>query len=631
MKFILTFLFTLLISAQLLAQTATLPIPRNMQPAYENQTRSLDGLPGKNYWTNHADYSINVALDPATRRINGKAVITYYNQSPDTLSEIILRLYPNIFIKGAIRDWPVNPVDLNDGVTINHLSLNTVIQDLNGVEEIWSTRGTNGTIHLPNPLPPSSELVIGINWQFILPDVTPFRMGKYDSTSFFVAYWYPQVAVYDDIDGWDRYNYGGLQEFYNDANNYDIKISVPANFTVWATGVLRNPKELFPDEIYKRYQAALKSDTTIHIMDSTEVLLKEFTINPDAKQWHFTAENVPDFAFSTSDHYLWDMNSLVVDSSSNRRVTIQAAYKKESPDFYEVASISRASINFYSNELPGVPFPYPELTVFNGGGGMEFPMMVNDGSASKRSSTVHVTSHEIAHTYFPFYMGTNERKYAFMDEGWAVMMPYEIQNRIEPSYDPIARSIGRYESVAGMEMDIPMSVSSIVYNANAYRPAYRNAAYTRPAMAYLMLQNILGKEQFKKGMQEYILRWHQKHPIPNDFFFTFDQVAGEDLSWFWKPWFLEFGYPDLGIKEMRETNSGTEIIIENNGSMPIPVFLEIETDAGAKVVLEKSATIWKDGKQTIVLSYEEKNIKSIHLGNAHIPDANPDNDHWTSE
>jgi len=530
LNFVLTIILTLLISTQLLAQTATLPIPLNMQAAYENQTRSLDGLPGKNYWTNHADYSIEVSLDPATRLIDGKAVITYYNQSPDTLSEIILRLYPNLFKKGGIRDWPVNPVDLHDGVTIDHLSLNTIVQDLNGVEEIISYRGTNGTIHLPNPLPPSSELVIGINWNFNLPNVTPFRMGKYDSTSFFVAYWYPQIAVYDDIDGWDRYNYGGLQEFYNDANQFDVKVSVPENFTVWATGVLQNPAQLFPEEILKRYQAALKSDATIHILDSTEVITKKFNINPDMKQWHFKANHTPDFAFATSDHYLWDMNSVVVDSTSDRRVTVQAAYKKESADFYEVADISRASIDFFSNELPGVPFPYPELTVFNGGGGMEFPMMVNDGSMTKRSSTVHVTSHEIVHTYFPFYMGTNERKYAFMDEGWAVMMPYEIQNKLEPKYDPIARSIGRYESVAGMEMDVPMSVSSIVYNANAYRPAYRNAAYTRPAMAYLMLQNVLGEDLFKEGLQEYIRRWHHKHPIPNDFFFTFNQIAGEDLS-----------------------------------------------------------------------------------------------------
>ncbi len=612
------------------AQNPSLPIPRDIQKAYDNGTRSYSGEPGENYWVNHSDYSINVSLDPNSRLIKGRAVIVYYNESPDTLSEIIMRLYPNIFQKGNRRDWPVAPADLTDGVNIDYLSLDTLVQDINGDDPSIDINGTNMTVYLGTPLLPKSDLVIGINWNFILPEFTPLRMGTYDSTSFFVAYWYPQISVYDDINGWDRYQYGGLQEFYNDANNYDVKITVPENFVVWATGVLQNPKELLPSEILSRYQKGLTSDTTVHIIDSTTVANLKTPINNNKRSWHFNAQDVPDFAFATSDHYLWDMNSLCVDSVSGRRVTIQAAYKKASGDFYEVADISRASVKYFSEELPGVPFPYPELTVFNGQGGMEFPMMVNDGAADQRSGTVHVTSHEIAHTYFPFYMGTNERKYAFMDEGWAVMLPYVIQNRLATSYDPIARSVRRYNDVAGTEFDIPMVVSSIVYGPNAYRPSYRNAAYTRPGVAYLTLQNALGKELFSKALKEYIRRWHYKHPIPNDFFFTFNEVAGEDLTWFWKPWFFEFGYPDLGIKDAKQTKTGIDIIIEKHGALPVPVYLELETEDGALLKLEESASVWKDGKtELIVHSKIKQEIKTIRLGNSHIPDVEISNNKLT--
>ena len=289
-------------------------------------------------------------------------------------------------------------------------------------------------------------------------------------------------------------------------------------------------------------------------------------------------------------------------------------------------NIARASIRYFSSELPGVAFPYPRLTVFNGGGGMEFPMMVNDGSSNRRSGTVHVTSHEIAHSYFPFYMGTNERKYAWMDEGWATMLPDVIQNRLAPDYDPINRTMKRFTEVSGTELDIPMIVPSIVYGSNVYRPSYRNAAYSRPGAAYLMLQNVLGEKRFAKALQEYIRRWHHKHPIPYDFFFTFDDVTGQDLSWFWKPWFFEFGYPDLGLKEIRGTKTGTDIIIEKIGLLPVPIHLEMETEDGETLTVDKSAAVWKDGRTEFGLHLDlVKKLKRVRLGSSHIPDVNPEN------
>ncbi len=626
MKNNIVFSLLFLFSVTLWAQTPSLYIPRDIQAAYQNGTRSYDGRPGKTYWSNHADYSINVSFDPTSRLLAGRAVITYHNKSPDTLDEIVMRLYADIFKKGTMRDWPANPDDLHDGVNIEFLSLDGSVRDLKAEDSRIQRHGTNMFIELNEPLLPSTPLVIGVNWSFSLPEKSRLRMGMYDSSSFFIAYWYPQVAVYDDIDGWDRYNYGGLQEFYNDANSFDVHISVPEKFTVFASGILQNAKELLPQTIYKRYQKGLTSETVVHLIDSSDVKEQRFTVNPASEKWHFKGKNIPDFAFALSDHYLWDMTSLVVDSASGRRTVVQTGYKKESEDFYDVINIARASIRYFSGELPGVAFPYPRLTVFNGGGGMEFPMMVNDGSSNRRSGTVHVTSHEIAHSYFPFYMGTNERKYAWMDEGWATMLPDVIQHRLAPKYDPIARTMKRFAEVSGTELDIPMMVPTIVYGSNVFRPSYRNAAYSRPGAAYLMLQNVLGEKLFTKALQEYIRRWHHKHPIPYDFFFTFDDVTGQDLSWFWEPWFFNFGYPDLSIKEIKHTKTGTDIIIEKVGLLPVPIHLEIETEDGELLTVDKNAAVWKDGRSEFGLHLDLfKRIKSARLGNSHIPDVNPEN------
>ena len=623
------YLFLFMLSFTLWAQSTSLRIPLDIQSAYQNGTRAYDGQPGKRYWSNHSAYKMKVTFDPVSRLLKGRSVITYHNESPDTLDKIVLRLYADIFKKGAVRDWPANPDDLSDGVNIEFLSLNGTVRDLNAEDNGIQRQGTNMSVQLDDPLPPAAQLIMGVNWNFTLPEKSRLRMGMYDSSSFFIAYWYPQVAVYDDINGWDRYNYGGLQEFYNDANTFDVHISVPNNFTVFASGLLQNPQELLPDDIYKRYQKGLTSDSVVHLLDSSDVQTRRFTINPAGKDWHFIGKTIPDFAFALSDHYLWDMTSLVVDSASGRRTVVQTGYKKESSDFYDVITIARASLRYFSSELPGVPFPYPRLTVFNGGGGMEFPMMVNDGSSNRLSGTVHVTSHEIAHSYFPFYMGTNERKYAWMDEGWATMLPDVIQHRLAPNYDPIARNIKRFSEVSGSELDIPMMVPTIVYGSNVFRPSYRNAAYSRPGAAYLTLQNILGEKLFAKALQEYIRRWHHKHPIPYDFFFTFNEVSGQDLSWFWKPWFFDFGYPDLGIKKIHRTKTGTDIIINKIGSLPVPIYLELETEDGTHLTVKKSATVWKDSNSDFGIHLDLfKKIKKARLGNGHIPDVNEKNNLW---
>jgi len=431
-------------------------IPLDYQKAYKQNTRSLSGEPGKNYWQNRSDYEIKVTLDPEKHLIKGEEEIHYQNNSPDSLKIIVFRFYQDIFKKGTIRDFPLDASDIHDGVIINYISVNGDSIQLNPEAGIWRRMGTNSILKLVEPLLSEENLKIEIGWETLLPKISHLRMGAYADSAFFVGHWYPQIAVYDDIDGWDRLNYSGLQEFYTDFGDFDVEITVPGDFIVWATGILQNAGEVLKEKYLNRYEQAAISDSIIHIVSIDDYNGDGITTDNQKNTWHFKASYVPDFAFAASNTYLWDATSLVVDEQEDRRVIVDAAFRNDSKDFYEVARIARKAICFFSEQMPGVPFPYPKLTVFNGSGGMEFPMMVNDGTTKTKQRTVSLTSHEIAHTYFPFYMGTNERKYAWMDEGWAIMLPFDFQQQMTPDYSQIDREIKGYNQFAGQSMEMPM-------------------------------------------------------------------------------------------------------------------------------------------------------------------------------
>ncbi len=608
------FLFLLLIQlTNTYSQSDSIYLPLEFQKAYENGTRSLDGNPGENYWQNRSDYKIKAEFDPVSRELNGEEEITYHNNSPHELYRIVIRLYQNIYEKGNLRDFSVSPKDLTDGVEITNLLFNDEKIDL---DSSTSAYGTNLILKLNNPLQPNDSAKIEIGWNFILPKNTRIRMGSYDTSHAVIAYWYPQISVYDDIDGWDGWNYSGIQEFYNDFGNYDVEISVPSNYAVWATGLLKNASEILKDEYLQKYNKALTSDEVVRIIEKEDLENGNIFIGDSTSTWKFRAEYVPDFAFAVANNFLWDGASVKLDNGKS--VFTDAAYDPGSKDFYDVVKIAKATVKSLSEEMPGVPFPYPAITVFNGSGGMEFPMIVNDGSFESLASTVHVTSHEIAHTYFPFYMGTNERKYAWMDEGWATMLPYELQMELDTTYDPIMKNNLSYQTYAGKELDFPMIHSSIVLRGDSYR----TASYRRPGAAYYFLKDALGEEVFSKALKEYINRWNGKHPAPYDFFFTFNDMTGEDLNWFWKPWFFEFGYPDLAIKDSDGKNS---VIIKKEGNIPVPVKLEIYDEDGLREEIYKSVIVWKDKNEIEIEIPDKESVEKIELGSVKIPDVNRGN------
>jgi hypothetical protein len=602
------------------AQTPSLFIPLNIQKAIDKGTRTTDGKPGPNYWQNKSDYKINVWFNPKTREVSGEEKIVYYNESPDTLKQIFIRLYHDIFRKGNMRVSEVNPVDIDNGVDVKILKINGKDFKMDSTDKQISRSGTNLIVTLEKPIAPKSKAEIETKWNFAISKETRLRMGMYDSTSFFVSYWYPQIAVYDDIDGWDTQSYTGLTEMYNDFNNYDVEISVPKNFLVWATGILQNADEIYPAKILERYKKSLTSNDVVRIVSVKDYESGLVTLNKDKITYRFKADYVPDFCFATSDHYLWDGSTLTVDKNSGRKTFIAAAYNPASKDFYGVAELARKAIESFSTQMPGRPFPYPCMTVFNGQGGMEYPMMVNDSSVPEVWETVHLTSHEISHTYFPFYMGINERKYAWMDEGMATMLPFDFQTENAPGYDPRSRNALSYSDFAGREEDVPPMVLSY----NLMNPAYRTASYRRPGAAYEFLRQMLGDDLFKKCLHEYMNRWNGKHPIPWDFFFTFNEVSGQNLDWYFKPWFFETKYPDLSLSASAQSSGEIEIKISNIGGLPVPIQVKAVYDDGSKeTIQDKNTSVWNDGKTYVDVKISpKKKIKKIELGNTQIPDVN---------
>ena len=319
------------------------------------------------------------------------------------------------------------------------------------------------------------------------------------------------------------------------------------------------------------------------------------------------------------------LKNIVVDDKKNKNVLISTAYNKDSKDFYEVAEIASQCIQLMSTHLPGIPFPYDNVTIFNSDGtsGMEFPMIINDGSFLNRSRTTGITAHELLHQYFPFYVGTNERKYAWMDEGWARMMQFDIQETIEPSLNKEATIVEKYSKIGGSEYDVPLMIPSSLFDSSL---PYKTHAYTRPSMALIALIKYRGLELFKKALHEYILLWNGKHPIPYDFFYTFNEIYEEDLEWFWKPWFFEFGFPDLGIKEVIKQHEESIVIVEKIGNFPLPIELKVIYQSGTEKIFFENTGVWKNDTKLFEINIgSKKGIEKIELGSNEIPDINNTN------
>ncbi|MEP6712449.1 MAG: M1 family metallopeptidase, partial [Ferruginibacter sp.] len=518
----------------------TLYMPRDVKAAYNKFTRSMDGKPGKNYWQNYGRYNITVTVTPPDRVFKGSEKITYVNNSNDTLRNPIFKLISNIHKPGAVRFG---------SASANYLTAGTTIEEVyaNGQKVTFTNPASHVTwqsFKLTQSLLPHDSVQLTVNWHAEL-SIESGREGMLDSTTYYLAYFYPRVAVYDDINGWDRMEFTDAQEFYNDFNDYTLTINAPKNYIVWSTGTLQNSNEVLQPEYAGRLNRSMSSDEIINVATEADIAKKNVTAQNAVNSWKWTANDISDMAVAISDHYVWDASSVVVDAKTQRRASVQSAYKNSAADFHYMVGFGRHSLSWLSNNWPGVAYPFPKTTIVQGFADMEYPMMVNDSSTPDTLFSRFVVEHEIAHTWFPFYMGINEHRYGFMDEGWATALELLIGrsdmgiNKAENFFKQFR--VNGWINDASSEEDLPIITPGNVLTG----AGLGNNEYGKAALGYLAVKDLLGDDLFKKCLLAFMDRWHGKHPIPWDFFYSFNDVSGKNLNWFWDSWYFSHGYIDL--------------------------------------------------------------------------------------
>ncbi len=593
-------------------------MPRNIKKAYENGTRSKDGKPGLNYWQNRGKYNMEISVDPKTRLVSGTETIIYENNSKDTLKNLVIRFVNNLHKPSSPRGGQVSNDFLSDGLTITTLKIENEVY-----KEDARNWGTVGNVKLQKPILPRSKTTINIEWNYPL-SVESGREGQIDETTFFVAYSYPRVSVYDDYNGWDRLAHTDRQEFYNDFNDYVFSVKAPKNYVVYATGDLLNPDEVLQPEFASRLKKSYTTDEILHIANEQEMKSGIVTKQYDWNVWKFEAKNISDVCFGLSDHYLWDASSVVVDKKTNRRASVQAAYNVKGTDFVNSVKNNQYALDWFSNHWPGVPYPFSKMTAFQGFADMEYPMMCNDSQTDDPVFAQLVQDHEVAHTYFPFYMGINETRYAFMDEGWATTFEYLIgiaehgKEAADKFYQEFR--VKNYILDRSAEQDQPI----ITMSTQVSGAGYGNNSYGKASLSYLALKDMLGDDLFKKALHFYMDTWNGKHPIPWDYFNSFNTATGKNLNWFFNNWFFTNNYLDIAVKGLSADKK--TITVENIGGFAIPFDVIITYADKSTVTLHQTPAIWEKNQKTAkILLKSTKRIEKIELNGGIFMDATPEN------
>ena len=608
-------------------------------PVGETNTRAATGEPNKGYWQNKADYQINASLNELTHEIAGTVIITYTNNSPFALPFIWLQLDQNLFNKES-RGRARLPADgtsrygdakssFSGGYKIASVKINeATITD-------YIITDTRMQVRLAKPVAAAGGVVkITIAYSFEMPGYGADRFGIQPTKNgdiFTVAQWYPRLCVFDDVEGWNTLPYLGAGEFYLEYGDFDFKITVPASHIVVASGELVNPAEVLTPLQVTRLEAAKKSDKTVMIRTEKEVADPASRPKGQTLTWHFKISNARDVSWASSRAFIWDAAKInLPGGKSSLAMSVYPAESKGSKAWGRSTEYTKASIENYSKRW--FVYPYPAATNVAGNvGGMEYPGIVFCGYKAEEDGLFGVTDHEFGHTWFPMIVGSNERKYGWMDEGFNTfinLLADDDFNGGEYKAPPTTM-----EATAGYMFG--NSSESILTTPDALQEAnIGTTLYYKPAIGLQLLRNeILGPERFDYAFKTYIERWAYKHPTPWDFFRTMENVAGENLGWFWKGWFIENYKLDQSVLsveyENNEPGDGALVTIANLGQMAMPVNLQYETVNGVKKNIKLPVEIWTNAiSKKIKLPTREK-LKAVTIDPGKIfPDQNFNNNVW---
>jgi hypothetical protein len=614
--------------------------------------RRADGAPGRDYWQQRADYTIRATLDTAARRITGAATIRYTNNSPDTLRFVWLQLEQNLFRPGSAGSLLFAPESRFGSTGFEGgFELERVIQcgvpppsrrraatrraapeslaaglDCSRATHASSLRprvdDTMMYLDLVRPIPPGGVTLLDLAYSFNVPEYGADRMGR-DGSLYEIAQWYPRMAVYDDVHGWNTEQYLGQGEFYLEYGDIDYAVTLPAGYIVAGTGVLQNPAEVLTSTQRERLAAAMTSDTTVQIV--TEPELRSGAARP-ARQgsltWRFRASNVRDAAWAASPEYLWD-------ASGWEGVLTQAYYRPSAIETWKDAvRMSRFSIREYSTRW--FRYPYPQVSVAEGPvSGMDYPMLVMEARGKDRPDLFEVVAHDIGHNWYPMIVGSDERRYAWMDEGFDTFINVFAR---EGFWNRDDSEVRRRERELVVKVDQTPTAQPVMTPANRYKTSDNllSLAYVKPSIALLALRNkVLPPTVFDSAFREYTRRWSFKHPQPADFFRTVETVSGRDLSWFWRGFFYTSAALDQSVESVKQVEGATEVTVANLGDAVMPVELELAFDDGTTELVKLPVEIWYDGERYAYRNRSGRSIVGARVNpDGTLPDAIPTNDAW---
>ena len=595
--------------------------------AVERSTRTRTGRPGPRYWTQFASYALRAELDPSTKRLTGQGRVRYQNRSPDTLRNLPVHLHQNLFAPGVARNVVVPPTT---GMELTRVVAQgrplPQLRDVEGsVQAGFQIEGTIAWIKLPTPLAPGSSADLEFSWGFTVPVDGAPRSGT-DGEVFMVSYWYPQVAVYDDVNGWQTDWYMGTAEFYMGYADYDVALTVPAGWLVGSTGELKNPSDVLTPATRERLAQARRDPQVVHVVGENDRGAGRATTSGTGGKltWLFEARNVRDFAWGTSDQYLWDATHAVVgdvgclphipsDSAPAAPPVVGCDQRTDTAtinSFYRPSRIAwawdqsaryaRHAIEFLSRFL--WPYPYPQMTALDGVvscSGMEYPMITCIGGERDTLGLYSVTVHEFAHMWFPMQVGSDEKRHAWQDEGVTRFNQAQAMRAFFGGYDleRIVRDDYLGVSRAGEEVELMRHGDLYPVGTSGYRVA----SYQKMATILVALRAMLGEDVFMRAYREYGRRWIDKHPTAFDFFHTFDDVSGRDLSWFWRTWFYETWTLDQAVAGVQSAGDSTTITIEDRGLAPMPVRLAITRQGSGVERREIPVDVWLRGERRATL------------------------------
>ena len=575
-----------------------LPLWPEFDVAVAKGTRTGNGQPGPNYWQQGASYRLEAEVSPVAKRLTGTGTITYRNNSPDELPVLYVHAYNNLFSPQAKRNTEV--LSALGGIRFTRVQADRTVLDSTAAPGAgYTVTGTVMQIRLPEPLGPGKSIELGFDWNLRIAPDGP--RGGQDRETYVLSYWYPQVAVYDDVVGWQADQDLGNAEFYMGYADYDVALTVPAGWLVTSTGELTNADDVLSAQTRRRLDEARTTGNVVNVVRQQERGVgKSTTDGPEGKlTWRFRANSVRDVTWATSNLYLWDAVAVDVgDVSGDGRpdtTMVQSFYRPDRlrDGWRESARYGARAISVYSRAL--WPYPWPHMSVVDGPpscGGMEYPMLTCIGGDFTARSLFDVEAHEIAHMWFPMMVGSDEKRYAWQDEGMAQYLQAAAIRAEFPTADDEGESRRNY-----IEAVRYVGETELMRHGDRY-PNYTEygvASYFKAATALVALRGVIGDSTAARALREYGRRWMYKHPTPRDFFNTVSDVAQQDLDWFWRSWYYETWKLDQAIDDATIVGDSLDVQVENKGRMPLPVLLVAQNQKGEKTRVTVPVDVWLIG------------------------------------